>query len=45
MKPYVDAGAHGFGLGSALFTPSLSAEDVGRNARAFADAWKSLRGA
>jgi 2-dehydro-3-deoxyphosphogalactonate aldolase len=45
MKAYVDAGANGFGLGSALFAPSMSAEDVGRNARAFADAWKSLRGA
>ena len=33
---------HGFGLGSALFTPALSADDVGRNARAFADAWKSF---
>jgi 2-dehydro-3-deoxyphosphogalactonate aldolase len=43
MKAYVDAGANGFGLGSALFTPSMSAEDVGRNARAFAEAWNSLR--
>jgi 2-dehydro-3-deoxyphosphogalactonate aldolase len=45
MKPYLDAGANGFGLGSALFTPSMSGDDISRNARAFADAWTSLRGA
>jgi 2-dehydro-3-deoxyphosphogalactonate aldolase len=43
MKPYVDAGANGFGLGSALFTPAMSVEEVGRNARAFATAWQDLR--
>ncbi|WP_243368737.1 2-dehydro-3-deoxy-6-phosphogalactonate aldolase [Microvirga solisilvae] len=43
MKPYVDAGADGFGLGSALFTPAMSVEEIGRNARAFASAWKDLR--
>lgn len=43
MKPYVDAGANGFGLGSALFTPAMSVEEIARNARAFADAWKALR--
>lgn len=42
MKPYLDAGATGFGLGSALFTPAMSAVDISRNARAFADAWKAL---
>ena len=44
MKAYVDAGADGFGLGSALFTPQMPAEEVGRNARAFADAWAALKG-
>jgi 2-dehydro-3-deoxyphosphogalactonate aldolase len=43
MKPYVDAGANGFGLGSALFTPAMAVEDIARNARAFADAWKGIR--
>jgi 2-dehydro-3-deoxyphosphogalactonate aldolase len=43
MKPYLDAGANGFGLGSALFTPAMSVEEVGRNARDFASAWQSLR--
>ncbi|HEV2603575.1 MAG TPA: 2-dehydro-3-deoxy-6-phosphogalactonate aldolase [Microvirga sp.] len=44
MKAYVDAGADGFGLGSALFTPQMPAEEVGRNAYAFADAWAALKG-
>lgn len=43
MKPYVDAGADGFGLGSALFTPAMSVEEIGRNARDFASAWQTLR--
>lgn len=40
MSPYRAAGAAGFGLGSALFRPDLPVEEVGRNARAFADAWR-----
>lgn len=44
MKPYVEAGADGFGLGSALFTPQMTADEVGRNARAFAEAWRALKG-
>ena len=43
MKAYVEAGANGFGLGSALFTPSLSVAEVGAKARAFASAWSQLR--
>ncbi len=43
MKPYVDAGANGFGLGSALFTPSMSVDEVASNARDFAVAWQALR--
>lgn len=43
MKAYVDAGANGFGLGSALFTPSMSVEEISRNARSFAASWKDLR--
>jgi 2-dehydro-3-deoxyphosphogalactonate aldolase len=42
MKPYVDAGADAFGLGSALFTPTLSVDDLSRNARSFAAAWRTL---
>jgi 2-dehydro-3-deoxyphosphogalactonate aldolase len=44
MKAYVEAGANGFGLGSALFAPQLTAAEVGRNARAFADAWRTIAG-
>lgn len=43
MTPYVNAGANGFGLGSALYKPGLTAEQVGSNAEAFASAWRSLR--
>jgi 2-dehydro-3-deoxyphosphogalactonate aldolase len=39
MAPYLAAGANGFGIGSALYKPGSSAEDVARAARAFADAW------
>jgi 2-dehydro-3-deoxyphosphogalactonate aldolase len=42
MRSFVEAGASGFGLGSALFTPSLAADKVAENARAFAKAWRSL---
>jgi 2-dehydro-3-deoxyphosphogalactonate aldolase len=43
MQAFVEAGANGFGLGSALFTPSLSAAEVGENARRFAEAWRHLK--
>jgi 2-dehydro-3-deoxyphosphogalactonate aldolase len=42
MQAYVEAGAAGFGLGSALFQPGLPAADVARNARAFAQAWQRI---
>jgi len=42
MKAYVEAGATGFGLGSALFTPAMSTEEIGRNAQDFAQAWQDL---
>ncbi|MBB3019336.1 2-dehydro-3-deoxyphosphogalactonate aldolase [Microvirga lupini] len=45
MKPYVDAGANGFGLGSALFTPAMAVEEIGRKARDFAAAWQALSAA
>ncbi len=41
MTPWLAAGAAGFGLGSALYKPGLSAAEVGANARAFVTA---LRG-
>jgi 2-dehydro-3-deoxyphosphogalactonate aldolase len=38
MSPWVAAGAAGFGLGSALYKPGHTAEQVGVNARAFVEA-------
>jgi 2-dehydro-3-deoxyphosphogalactonate aldolase len=41
MAPYVAAGATGFGLGSALYSPGRDLDDIARRARAFAHAWKA----
>ena len=38
MAPYLRAGAAGFGLGSALYSPGLPADEVGRRAQAFIQA-------
>jgi 2-dehydro-3-deoxyphosphogalactonate aldolase len=38
MGPWLAAGAAGFGLGSALFKPGMTAAQVGEQARAFAAA-------
>ncbi|NML07818.1 2-dehydro-3-deoxy-6-phosphogalactonate aldolase [Sphingomonas sp. G-3-2-10] len=35
MQPWLDAGASGFGLGSALYKPGATAADVFANAKAF----------
>jgi 2-dehydro-3-deoxyphosphogalactonate aldolase len=45
MKVFVDAGANGFGLGSALFSPGMSPAEVAENARRFAQAWRTIAGA
>lgn len=42
MAPFKAAGAAGFGLGSALYSPGLSAAEVGQRARAFVQAWRAL---
>jgi 2-dehydro-3-deoxyphosphogalactonate aldolase len=42
MQPFLDAGAAGFGLGSALYKPGQGAADVGVNAQAFQRAWQAL---
>lgn len=42
MMPYVRAGAAGFGLGSALYSPGKAALDVGQSARRFVQAWREL---
>jgi len=38
MAPWTAAGVAGFGLGSALYKPGMSAAEVGTNARAFIEA-------
>lgn len=42
MADYWQAGASGFGLGSALFTPGLSLNEVAANAESFARAVAAL---
>ena len=44
MGEYVAVGAAGFGLGSALYKPGMAPQAVGAQARAFAEAWRRLRG-
>jgi len=41
MQAYRDAGANGFGIGSSLYKPGMSAEDVGETARRWVDAWRA----
>lgn len=41
MRPYLEAGANGFGLGSGVYKPGQSAAEVGAQARAFVE---GLRG-
>lgn len=43
MADYLVAGADGFGLGGALYTPGREADDVGRRARAFVAALGEAR--
>ena len=44
MKDWADAGCAGFGIGSNIYKPGMSAEDVGRSAAEFVAAWNSLKG-
>ena len=43
MQPYLEAGATGFGLGSALYKPGMTVDDVAAVARQFVAAWEGLR--
>lgn len=43
MKPYLDAGASGFGLGSALYKPGMTLDEVRANARGYVSAYKSCQ--
>ncbi len=42
MAAYCAAGASGFGLGSALYKPGMSAGEVSDNAEAFVAAWRQI---
>ena len=42
MKPYLDAGASGFGLGSALYRPGMNCGEITLYANEFVAAWKRL---
>jgi 2-dehydro-3-deoxyphosphogalactonate aldolase len=35
MAPWLDAGAAGFGIGSALYSPGIAVEEIARRARTF----------
>ncbi|ROV57111.1 2-dehydro-3-deoxy-6-phosphogalactonate aldolase [Vibrio ponticus] len=40
MKPYLDLGANGFGLGASLYTAAMSDEEIRSNAKSFVNAWR-----
>ncbi|WP_095066923.1 2-dehydro-3-deoxy-6-phosphogalactonate aldolase [Pseudomonas sp. Irchel 3A18] len=42
MKVFLEAGVKGFGLGSGLFKPGMSAADVEQRAKAYVSAWREL---
>ncbi len=42
LQAYTDAGCLGFGIGSALYKPGRSVEDIAARAKAFTDAAKNL---
>ena len=42
MKPYIVAGATGFGLGSALYKPGVTAKDVAVSAKKFVKGWQQV---
>jgi 2-dehydro-3-deoxyphosphogalactonate aldolase len=42
MQVFIDAGVSGFGLGSGLFKPGMSAAEVAERAEAYMSAWNQL---
>jgi len=42
MKPYLEAGVAGFGLGSALYTPGMPLEQIAEHVDQFVAAWRTL---
>jgi 2-dehydro-3-deoxyphosphogalactonate aldolase len=43
MQGWADAGCDGFGIGSNIYKPGMTADDVGRNAAGFVAAWNALK--
>lgn len=43
MKVFMEAGVSGFGLGSGLFKPGMSPDEVAIRAHAYVEAWNALR--
>lgn len=43
MKPWVDAGASGFGIGGNLYRPGRSLVEIRDSAMAFVDAWRATQ--
>jgi 2-dehydro-3-deoxyphosphogalactonate aldolase len=43
MQVFVEAGVGGFGLGSGLFKPGLTPDEVAVRAKAYVQAWNALR--
>lgn len=44
MQAWADAGCSGFGIGSNIYKPGLTADDVAKSAAAFVAAWNGLKG-
>ncbi|GAB2665026.1 2-dehydro-3-deoxy-6-phosphogalactonate aldolase [Vibrio panuliri] len=43
MKPYLDLGANGFGLGASLYKAGISDKELRQNAKSFVAAWQSCQ--
>ena len=43
MQGWIDAGCAGFGIGSNIYKPGLSVDDVAKSAAAFMAGWRALR--
>lgn len=44
MRAWADAGCAGFGIGSNIYKPGMTTDDVAKSAAAFVAAWKALKG-
>ena len=43
MQSWIDTGAAGFGIGSNIYKPGFTADDVSKSAREFVAAWRALK--